>query len=288
MVWHFPCNTKGRLHASKAEKEYLSVSGYRQPLRAFLLVLALLIIPPAGGVAQAGEKKIIRVSAAVSLTDALNAIKEVYSRKEPGVGLEFNLASSGLLQMQVEEGAPVDLFISAGKNQMDKLAGKGLVVPQTRSDLLGNELVLIVAKEKQSRIKSFTDLAKEAVSFTIGQPETVPAGKYGKETLVSLKLWGKLANRIVYAKDVRQVLTYVDSGNVDAGLVYRTDAIALRNAVIAAVAPKGSHSPIVYPMAAIVQGKNLDETKKFMAFLKTPEASRIFARFHFIPLHGGN
>ena len=263
------------------------MSRFRQPVWIFVIV-ALLIIPLTGGVTEAGEKRIIRISAAVSLTDALTAIKELYSRKEPGADLEFNLASSGLLQKQIEEGAPVDLFISAGKKQMDELAGKGLLVPQTRSDLLGNELVLIVANEKQSRIKSFADLAKEAASFTIGQPETVPAGKYGKETLMNLKLWGKLANHIVYAKDVRQVLTYVDSGNVDAGLVYRSDAVALRGAVIVGVAPKGSHSPIVYPMAAIVQGKNLEATKRFMAFLKTPEASRIFARFRLIPLQGGN
>ena len=148
------------------------------------------------------------------------------------------LASSGLLQKQIEEGAPVDLFISAGKSQMDELAAKGMLIPQTRSDLLGGELVLIVAREKQALIKGFADLSKGAFSFSIGQPETVPVGKYAKETLQSMKLWDKLANRIVFAKDTRQVLTYVDSGNVDAGLVYRSDAVALQGAVVAAVAPK--------------------------------------------------
>ena len=189
-----------------------------------------------------------------------------------------------MLQKQIEEGAPVDLFISAGKSQMDALAMKGLLIPQTRSDLLGGELVLIVAREKRALIKGFADLSRGASSFSIGQPETVPVGKYAKETLQSMKLWEKLANRIVFAKDTRQVLTYVDSGNVDAGLVYRSDAVALQGAVIVAVAPKNSHSPIVYPMAAIIPGKNLEATRKFMDFLKSPEAARIFTKYSFVPL----
>jgi molybdate transport system substrate-binding protein len=254
---------------------------------SFVCVLPLLSISLVGGPAFASEKKIIRISAAVSLKDALDAIEKAYALKRTGDELQFNLASSGLLQKQIEEGAPVDLFISAGKKQMDELANKDLLVPQTRSDLLSGELVLIVTREKQSLIKGFADLAKEDFSFTIGQPETAPVGKYAKETLLSLKLWDKLANRIVFAKDARQALTYVNSGNVDAGLVYRSDALALRGGVTAAVAPKAAHSPIVYPMAAIVPGKNLEATKRFMAFLKSPEATRIFIKYAFIPLQGG-
>jgi len=257
---------------------------YWKSTATVLAVLMLLLLPLAGGVSAAGNKVIIKVSAAISLKDALAAIKEAYARKEPGVGLQLNLASSGLLQKQIEEGAPVDLFISAGKSQMNELAVKGLLIPQTRSDLLGGELVLIVTREKRTLIKGFADLSKGAFSFTIGQPETVPVGKYAKETLLSMKLWEKLANRIVFAKDARQVLTYVDSGNVDAGLVYRSDVVGLRGAVVAAVAPKDSHSPIVYPMAAIIPGKNLDVTRKFMDFLKSPEAARIFSKYSFVPL----
>jgi molybdate transport system substrate-binding protein len=208
----------------------------------------------------------------------------MYGKKEPEVELQFNLGSSGMLQKQIEEGAPVDLFISAGKKQMDELAAKGLIIPETRSDLLGNELVLIVTKEKTNVIKTFADLADKANSISIGQPESVPAGKYGKETLTSLKLWDKVEKKIVFAKDVRQVLAYVDSGNVDAGLVYRSDTVALKSAHMAAVAPKGSHSPIVYPMAAVKSSKNLEVTKKFMDFLKTPEPAKVFANYKFIPL----
>jgi molybdate transport system substrate-binding protein len=235
---------------------------------------------------EAGARKRVSVSAAISLKDSLNELKKLYEEKDPGVELELNLASSGLLQKQIEEGAPVDLFISAGKRQMDELAAKGLIVPATRFDLLGNELVLIVAKEKKKEIKGFSDLSRKGVTFSIGQPEIVPAGKYGLETLKSLKLWESLSGRVVYAKDVRQVLAYVDSGNVDAGLVYKSDTVLLKESVIAAVAPRGSHSPIVYPAAIVKGSKNIKEAEKFLAFLKSPEASAVFARFGFVPLVG--
>jgi len=122
--------------------------------------------------------------------------------------------------------------------------------------------------------------------MSIGQPETVPAGKYGKETLVSLKLWDGLEKKVMFAKDVRQVLAYVESGNVDAGLVYRSDTMSMKSGKVAAVAPKGSHSPIVYPMALIKDGKNRAAAKRFMEFLKSPEAAKVFAHYNFIPLSG--
>ena len=115
---------------------------------------------------------------------------------------------------------------------------QGLLIPGTRTNLLGNTLVLIVSKEKKSQIKSFADLVGKAQSLSIGQPETVPAGKYAKETLTNLHLWEKLEKRTMFAKDVRQVLAYVESGNVDAGLVYQTDTIALKSGAVVTAAPQ--------------------------------------------------
>lgn len=238
------------------------------------------------GAAHAAGKNVIQISAAISLKDALAVLKESYEKKNPDADVRFNLASSGMLQKQIEEGAPVDLFISAGKKQMDELAAKKLIVPETRSDLLSNELALVVSKEKKGTITSFNDLPTKAQSISIGQPETVPAGKYGKETLTNLKLWDAVQKKIMFAKDVRQVLSYVDSGNVDAGLVYRSDTVALKSGAVVAVAPKGSHSPILYPMAIIKDGKNRDAAKKFMEFLKTTEAAKVFANYKFVPLAG--
>lgn len=251
-----------------------------------LLTMALISVPVLPGSAIAAGKTTIQVSAAISLKEALEALKDMFLKKNPSEDIRFNLGASGVLQQQIEEGAPVDLFISAGKKQMDDLAAKGLIIQGSRKDLVANELVLVVAKEKKNSIKTFADLADKAKSFSIGTPETVPAGKYGKETLVSLKLWDKLEKRIVYANNVRQVLAYVDSGNVDAGLVYRSDTIALKSGVIAGVAPKGSHAPIVYPMAVVKSAKNPAQAEKFMEFLKTPEAAKVFAGYGFIPLAG--
>jgi molybdate transport system substrate-binding protein len=234
--------------------------------------------------AGAADKTPIRVSAAASLKNALAALKESYEKSNTNTELVINYGSSGLLQKQIEEGAPVDIFLSAGKKQMDELEGKGLLVPGTRTNLLGNSLVLIVAQEKKSKIKRFDHLAGQAQSLSIGQPETVPAGKYAKETLTNLRLWDTLEKRIMFAKDVRQVLAYVESGNVDAGLVYQTDTIILKSAVIAAVAPTDSHSPIVYPVAMVKDSKNRAAAEKFLAYLKSANAARIFEKYKFIPL----
>jgi molybdate transport system substrate-binding protein len=255
-------------------------------LVSLVAIVVFLFGPALQGTACAAGKSVIQVSAAISLKDALAVLKEIYEKKKPDVDIRFNLASSGMLQKQIEEGAPVDLFISAGKKQMDELAAKGLTIPDSRSNLLGNEMALLISKEKKGVITSFADLADKAQSISIGQPETVPAGTYGKETLANLKLWDKVKKKIMFAKDVRQVLSYVDSGNVDAGLVYVTDTVALKSGIVVATAPKGSHSPILYPMAVIKDGKNRAGAKDFMAFLKTAEAGKVFARYKFIPVTG--
>lgn len=253
-------------------------------LASLLAAAVFLVGPVLQDTASAAQKNIIQVSAAISLKDALADLKKMYARKAPNVEIQFNLASSGMLQKQIEEGAPVDLFISAGKKQMDDLSAKGLIAADTRSDLLGNELVLVVSKEKKGTIRTFADLADKAQSMSIGQPETVPAGKYGKETLSYLKLWDKVEKKIMFAKDVRQVLAYVESGNVDAGLVYRSDAREMKSGTVAAIAPKGSHSPILYPMAAVTASKNKAETGRFMEFLKSKAAAKVFASHGFVPL----
>jgi len=244
-------------------------------------------VMPGHGTAWAAEKTVLRLSAAISMKDAITVLRDMYTRKNPAVDVMVNFGSSGMLQKQIEEGAPVDIFISAGKKQMDALSARRLIVPETRSDLLGNEIVLVVAREKKGAIRSFADLPDKAKSISIGQPETVPAGKYGKETLVSLKLWDGVKSKVMFAKDVRQVLSYVESGNMDAGLVYLTDTVAMKSGSVVATAPKGSHSPIVYPMAAVKDGRNRAAALKFMEFLKSAEAAKVFSGYKFIPLSVG-
>ncbi len=245
------------------------------------LLLGLLLMPQ---LAQAGQRTTLPVCAAMSLKDAITALKSMYEASHPDILLEINFASSGALQKQIEQGAPAELFLSAGQKQMDALEAQKLIVKKSRCDLLGNTLVLIVAKEKQWQINSFDDLQKNATNFAIGHPESVPAGRYGKQTLITLGLWDQLEDRMVLAKNVRAVLAYVDSGNADAGLVYLTDTLTLQSAVIAASAPEHSHAPIIYPAALVTNGKHPAEAGDFLEFLKSAEAGEVFARCRFLPL----
>ncbi|MTI80360.1 MAG: molybdate ABC transporter substrate-binding protein [Firmicutes bacterium] len=224
----------------------------------------------------------LTVSVAASMKDAAKDLKEIYRRKHPKVNIVYNFASSGTLQRQIEQGAPVDLFISASKAKMDVLAKKGLIINDSQMNLVSNEIVLITSQDNES-IDGFDDLAKEEVNkISIGVPESVPAGRYAKETLSALKLWDEVQTKVVLAKDVRQVLAYVETGNVEGGLVYKTDAMISKHSKIVATAPRNSHKPIVYPMAIINGTKLYNEAKKFIDFLSANEAQKIFKKHGFI------
>lgn len=225
----------------------------------------------------------LNVSAAASLTDAAKELSQLYKQEHPEVELVYNFASSGTLQKQIEEGAPADIFISAGKKQMDALQEAGLIVDDTRMDLLGNELVLIVHQDK--KLSGFEGLNSDTIErISIGTPETVPAGKYAQEALVSLNLWEALQPKLVMAKDVRQVLTYVASQNVDAGLVYRSDVAGTDNVRIVTAAPADSHNQIVYPIAIVNASQKQDAGKDFVAFLNSDPAAKVFEKYGFITL----
>lgn len=222
----------------------------------------------------------LNISAAASLTDAAKEMEQLYNKEHPEVKLVFNLAASGTLQKQIEEGAPADVFISAGKKQMDALQEGGFIVNDSRQNLLGNELVLIAPQD--SKIETFDDLATDkAAKISIGTPETVPAGKYAQEALTSLNLWEPIQPKLIMAKDVRQVLTYVESENVDAGLVYRSDTIGSEKIRIVAAAPADSHSPIVYPMAIVEASQQQEAAQEFIIFLTSETAIKVFEKYGF-------
>ncbi|EAW37179.1 molybdate ABC transporter substrate-binding protein [Lyngbya sp. PCC 8106] len=227
------------------------------------------------------EQTELIVSAAASLTDAINAIQPIYEQENPAVKLTYNLASSGSLQQQIEQGAPVDVFISAAPKQMNALEEKELLLSGTRQNLLKNEMVLIVPKA-ENQVKSFEDLTTDSVEkIAVGEPESVPAGKYAQEVLTSLNLLETVQPKEVYAKNVRQVLTYVESGNVDAGIVYSSDAKISDKVKIVATAPAESHSPIIYPVAVIQSSKNPEVAKDFIQFLDREQSKAVFEQYGF-------
>lgn len=259
-------------------------------MKRSLAVLLMFMLLLAGGCdfnSQTSEVPantvVLNVSAAASLTDVAEEIRIEYSLTHPDIKIIYNFASSGTLQKQIEEGAPADLFISAGMREMDALADKDLIVTDSRKDLVANELVLIAGKD--SSLKDWTGLNDNAINkVSIGTPETVPAGKYAKEALTSMELYEQIKPKLVLAKDVRQVITYVETGNVDAGLVYRSDTYKAKNIKIIIEAPRDSYASIVYPTALIKASEKQDAARDFTDFLMSQEATEIYKKYGFIPL----
>ncbi len=232
----------------------------------------------------------ITVSAAASLTDVMEEIKGLYEGKSNHT-LAMNYGSSGALQQQIEEGAPADVFVSAAQKQMDTLQEKGLIDEGSRIDLLENAVVLIVPADGANNedITDFQSLAADSVvNLAIGEPEGVPAGRYAKEILISLELWEALEaeEKLVLAKDVRQVLTYVERGDVDAGIVYMTDALSSDQVKVVAPAPAGSHTPVTYPAAIIKDSAEQEAAEDFMAFLQSEEIATVFEKHGFTFIAG--
>jgi molybdate transport system substrate-binding protein len=168
----------------------------------------------------------LTVSAASSLKDAMEEIKTAYAKEKPNVTITYNFGASGSLQQQIEQGAEADLFISAASKQMDALKDKGLIIEDTRRNLLGNRLTLVIPKDS-SGVSDFKGLTGEKIKkIALGEPKSVPAGQYAEEVLTKLNLLDALKPKVVYGKDVKEVLFWVETGNADAGVVYETDAKA--------------------------------------------------------------
>lgn len=229
-----------------------------------------------------GNQAELYVLAAASLADAMKELQTLYETGHPEVKLFITLGSSGTLQQQIQQGAPADLFFSAASKQMDALVANGLIDQKKKTNLLENELVLIVPKGAAAAAASFADLQKEELKkIAIGQPQTVPAGTYAEQSLARLGIWTEIAAKIVFAKDVRQVLTYVETGNTEAGIVYKTDALASDKVQIAATADPATHEPIVYPLGIVKSSKHVRQAEAFYEWLQGDEARKVFARYGF-------
>ncbi|PEC47984.1 molybdate ABC transporter substrate-binding protein [Bacillus sp. AFS077874] len=222
----------------------------------------------------------LTISAAASLQDALNDIKANFEKANPNVKINFNFGASGALQQQISQGAPVDLFFSAAEDKFNNLVQDDLIDKSQGKDVVGNELVLVVPKDTKKEINSFEDLTK-ADKISIGTPEAVPAGQYGKETLENLNVWKSIEGKVVYGKDVRQVLSYVETNNVDAGIVYKTDALKSTKVKIVATAAESTHDPIIYPLGVIKNSKQPKEAKKFYEYLQNDESMKILEKYGF-------
>ncbi|MBT2734155.1 molybdate ABC transporter substrate-binding protein [Bacillus sp. ISL-7] len=228
-------------------------------------------------------KKIeITISAAVSLDSALMEIKTQFEKTNKQIAILYNLGGSGALKQQIIQGAPVDIFISASKDHFEELAIKGLIDEKKQTDLLSNQIVLITNKSKPAPLTNFKDLNKSGIKkVAIGTPATVPAGMYAKQTLQKLDIWDRLQSKIIQTKDVRQVLTYVETNSVDAGIVYMTDLKGSDKVKVVTVADEQSHEPIIYSAGIIKSSVKKKEVSLFYDYLQTPTARAIFKKYGF-------
>ena len=247
-----------------------------------LLALSLLLFG-ALNIFAAGKTMELNISTAASLKDVMREIQKLYLLKQPNIKINYILGSSGALQVQIEQGAPVDLFISAAFKQMDALEKKDLLLKGTRKNLLENQLVLIVPKDSTLNLKDFQDLASNNVTkIGIGAPGSVPAGQYAQQVFQYFNIREKIQGKMVLGTDVRAVLTYVETGNVDAGVVYRTDAMICDKIKVATVAPAGSHEPVIYPAAIMANSSHPKEAADFLAYLTGSACKAVFEKYGFV------
>jgi molybdate transport system substrate-binding protein len=245
--------------------------------RLFLLLcsFALVITSPA----MAAN---LRVSAASSLTDALHDIARLYQHDTQDTIL-FDFGASSTLARQIAEGAPSDVFISADELKMDQLQQRGYIVKASRRSILSNTLVIIVPSDSNLRINNPADLADNAISnIAVAEPQSVPAGIYAKEYLRAHHVWDRIKDKIVPTENVRAALAAVESGNVQTGIVYRTDALISRSVRIAFEVPRSDGPKISYPVAIVGDSKQKPAAQKFIDFLQSPPAQEVFRKYGFI------
>jgi molybdate transport system substrate-binding protein len=224
----------------------------------------------------------ITVFAAASLTDSLKEIATAYE-KDSGDKIIFNFGASSTLARQIEEGAPADIFFSADEAKMDGLAKKGLIDTAARKSRLGNSLVVVVAADSALQIQSASDLTNASVKqIALADPKAVPAGIYAKAWLTRQQLWTAIEPKVVPTENVRGALAAVESGNVEVGVVYKTDAGISKKVKVAYEVPVTDLPVISYPMAIVKESKQPEAARKFLNYLDSKEAGDIFKKFGFI------
>ncbi len=227
----------------------------------------------------------LTILAAASLTDVCNVIKEKYEAAHENVTLNFSYGGSGALQTQIEEGAPADIFISAATKQMTALDEQGLMDSESIVQLLENKVVLVVPADSTAAITAFEDVATDKVAMVgLGEPGSVPVGQYSEEIYTSLNLLEQVKAKANYGMDARTVLSWVESSEVDCGIVYATDAYTTKQVKIVAEAPEGSCKQVIYPAGIVKATANAEAAAAFMDYLQTQECLTLFESYGFTAL----
>ena len=226
----------------------------------------------------------ILVAAAASLTDVLKEISSGYQSKSKHT-VKFNFGPSNGLARQIDEGAPADIFFSADLPQMDNLDKKGRLEPGTRKNLLSNQLVIIVPADSKLAISSPKDLLKADIKrIALAEPSSVPVGVYSSKYLADEGLWDQVKPKVVPVQDVRATLASVESGNVEAGFVYKTDAAVSKKVKIVYEVPIDKGPKIVYPVAIVKESKRKDAARDFLNYVQIPASKELFKKYGFVVL----
>lgn len=257
-------------------------------LKRFLLLMFFILIFGVYAKSAISDSEAVTVFAAASTTNAVKEIGNMFS-EQINVGFIPSFASSSTLAKQIENKAPANIYISANYKWMDYLEEKAIINQSSRFDLLSNRIVLIVPADSSIKtidIKANFDLKKLLGSgfLSMGDPDHVPAGIYGKQSLINLGVWDSIKNKVARSKDVRAALMLVERGESPLGIVYATDAAITKKVRVAGTFPEKSHAPILYP-AALVAGGETPAALEFMKFLKTQEAKAIFEKYGFTALN---
>ena len=226
----------------------------------------------------------IRVFAASSVADALKEITTAY-QNESGDKIAFNFAGSNVLARQIEEGAPADVFVSADEIRMDQLEKAGRIASETRTNLLGNSLVVITARDSRLRIPTIAELSSNTVKrIAVADPKAVPAGVYARNHLTKLGLWSAVEPKVVPTDDARAALAAVESGNIEVGIVYKTDAALSKKVQVALEIPASSGPSIRYPVAVVKGSKESKAAIRFLRYLQSQAAAKVFRKHGFLVL----
>jgi molybdate transport system substrate-binding protein len=244
---------------------------------------ALLLLVAFSSTVSAAARKEITVSAAISLKNTFEEIGRYYESRNRGAKIVFNFGASGDLMRQIEAGAPVDVFASASPGEMDELEKKGLTTPGSRLNFAVNTVVLVIPANVKSSVRSFSQLRSDSIrTIAVGNPKTVPAGQYAEEVFAYFKILGAIKDKLILAGNVRQVLDYVARREVDAGVVYSTDARARAKEVeIVATAPEQSHRSVVYPIAVVKGTKKVEAAEAFISLVASDEGKKILKKYGF-------
>lgn len=248
-----------------------------------LFIIFLLLVGTACSSKNVGSKSnktILTVSAASSLREVLEQIDKKFQEANPDIELRFNFGTSGALKQQIEQGAPVDLYITASEDTYAELVDRDFI--HIGASIVSNELVIITSKNADFDLQQINDLTNQNINkLAMGTPIVVPAGTYAQQALQYAGIWEILQEKIVFAKDVRQVLTYVETENVQAGIVYKTDAMLSDKVKIVVKADPESHDPIKYPIGILESTNHKTEALLFFNYIKSGEAEDLWRQFGF-------